>query len=373
MELVAVIVIMGIIAAVAMRSIGNTLETVRVDNTKREMEQLKFAISGNPSLYSNGMRSDFGYVGDVGSLPSTLTNLVTDPGYSTWDGPYVSSDFSEAGDEYKRDAWGALYTYNNISIQSNGGGGGTMTRPICSTTSELTSNSVSGSVTDAAGNPPGDSSSAVSVILTFPDGSGGTTDSSITVSPGGSFSFSNSIPIGNHMIKSVYSATNDTVTAYVSVMPNGESFASLRLPGAQFAASGGGGGGSGSVLEYVAGSAKTTGGQNDNVEFDSYNGSPGTITIPWIIATYTHSPTAFIEKVKWNNSTEFDSDSPRAASGDIITFSSAQAIAASATETIKLQDFRDAQSGGASNVDMTTTDFTITFSDGSVITFNSGS
>ncbi len=236
MELIAVIVIMGIIAAVAMRSIGSTLDTARVENTKREMEQLNFAISGNPDLFSNGMRTDFGYVGDVGSLPSSLTDLVVDPGYSTWNGPYISSDFDEAGDEYKRDAWGDLYTYNSTSIQSNGGGGGTLTRSICSAVSELTSNSVLGSITDAAGNPPGDSSSAVSVILSFPNGAGGITDSSITVSSGGAFSFTNCVPIGNHMIRSVYSVTNDTVTTYVSVMPNGESFVSMRFPGALWSA-----------------------------------------------------------------------------------------------------------------------------------------
>lgn len=372
MELVAVIVIMGIIAAVAMRSIGSTLETVRVDNTKREMEQLNFAIAGNPSLYSNGMRSDFGYVGDVGSLPSTLTNLVTDPGYSTWDGPYVSSDFSEAGDEYKRDAWGALYTYNNISIQSNGGGGGTMTRPICSSISELTSNSVSGSITDAAGNPPGDSSSAVSVIITFPDGSGGITNSSITVSPGGSFSFSNSIPIGNHMIRAVYSATNDTVTTYVSVMPNGESFASMRFPGAIWAASGGGGGGGSGVIEYVTGSASCPGAQNDEVQFNIRNNGSTSISVSWLVVTYSHSPTSYFQKVRWGGDQMYNSPNPRAASADMISFGSSKSIGASSTETINIDMFKDSQSGGGSSVDMSSTDFTITFSDGSVITFNSG-
>jgi len=373
MELIAVIVILGIVASVAMRTIDKSLDNARFDNTRIEMDQLVYAISGNPDLFANGMRTDFGYVGDVGAMPASLNDLVTDPGYSTWDGPYVSSDFAQVADDYKRDAWGELYTFNTTNIESSGGSGGTLTRTVCSSAAYLTQNSVLGSITDAAGNPPGDSSSRVSVILQFPNGVGGLKDSSVTVSSGGAFSFTSAVPIGNHMITAVYSATDDTVCAYISVLPGGESYASLRFPGALWAASsGGGGGGSSGSLIYVAGSANVTGGQNDNVEFNIQNSGSSDVTVTWIVLTYTHSPTAYVERVKWGNSTVFNSSNPRGASGDTLTFSSSKTISASATQTIKLQRFRDSQSGGASNVDMSSTDFSVTFSDGSVVTFNSG-
>ena len=172
------------------------------------------------------------------------------------------------------------------------------------------------------------------------------------------------------MIRSVYSATSDTVTAYVSVMPNSESFASMRFPGALWAASGGGGGSGG--LEYVTGSASCPGAQNDEVQFNIRNSGSTSISVSWLVATYSHTPTSYFQKVWWGSDQVFNSPNPRAASGDMISFNSNKSIGASSTETIRLEMFRDSQSGGGSSVDMTNTDFTITFSDGSVITFNSG-
>lgn len=373
MELIAVIVILGIVASVAMRTIDKSLDNARFDNTRLEMDQLVYAISGNPELFSNGVRTDFGYVGDVGAMPSSLDNLVTDPGYSTWSGPYVSSDFTQVADDYKRDAWGDLYTYNFTNIESSGGGGGTLTRTVCSSVSDMTQNSVLGTVTDAAGNPPGDSSSNVSVILEFPNGAGGVTDSAVEVSSGGGFEYSNSIPIGNHRITAVYSPTNDTVYTYVSVLPGGDSYASLRFPGAIWAASdGGSGGGSSGNLIYVSGSAVLAGGQNDDVEFDIENTGSSNLTLTWLIATYSHSPAAYFERTRWGTSIVFDSSNPKAASADTVMFSFGQTLAAGSTETIRLQFFKDTQASGGTYVDMSSTDFTVTFSDGSVITFNSG-
>ncbi|MBU1318420.1 MAG: prepilin-type N-terminal cleavage/methylation domain-containing protein [candidate division Zixibacteria bacterium] len=373
MELIAVIVILGIVASVAMRTIDKSLDNARFDNTRIEMDQLVYAISGNPDLFANGMRTDFGYVGDVGAMPSSLNDLVTDPGYSTWDGPYVSSDFAQAADDYKRDAWGELYTYNVTNIESSGGSGGTLTRSVCSSVADLTQNSVLGSITDAAGNPPGDSSTQLSVILQFPDGAGALKDSIVSVSSGGAFSYSNSIPIGNHKITAVYLPTNDTVYTYISVLPSGESYASLRFPGALWAASsGGGGGGPSGNITYVSGSANVDGGSNRNVNFQITNGGSSQLTITWLIATYTHSPTPYYERVRWGGSTVFDSSSPRAASADTVTFSSPKTINVGATQTVQLQRFRDSQTGGGSWVNMANIDFTVEFSDGSVVTFNSG-
>ncbi|MCK4858603.1 MAG: prepilin-type N-terminal cleavage/methylation domain-containing protein [candidate division Zixibacteria bacterium] len=371
-EIVVVIVIMGIIATVALRSIDKTLETTKTENTKREMEQLTYAIAGNPNLYTNGMRTDFGYVGDIGAMPPNLDALVTNPGsYSTWKGPYMSNSFSESSTDYKLDAWGKAYSYSGVTIQSTGGSN-TLTKLIAPTVADLTANTVTGSVTDAGGNPPGDSASLVTVILSFPNGVGGVTDSSVSISASGAFTYTDAIPVGNHKIQAVYSSTNDTVISYVSIMPGGTTHANLRLPGAPWAESGGGGGGGGSDLEFVTGSASCPGGGNNNVEFDIYNGSSSTITLTWLIATYSHTPTAYYRKVKCDGSVVFDSSNPRAASGDTASFTPSQLIWASEVKTIKLEDFNDTQSGVGAPVDMTNTDFTVEFSDGSTITFNSG-
>ena len=66
----------------------------RTETTIARMDMLARAIAGDPNLISGGVRSDFGYVGDVGALPSNLDQLVTNPGYSTWGGPYVRDEYS---------------------------------------------------------------------------------------------------------------------------------------------------------------------------------------------------------------------------------------------------------------------------------------
>ncbi len=106
-EVVLIIVIMGIMATVAMKTLEPAMDQSRIDATLREMEKLSEAIIGDKNLISGGSRSDFGYVGDVGALPPDLDALVSNPGgYSTWNGPYIISDFLENASDYKEDAWG---------------------------------------------------------------------------------------------------------------------------------------------------------------------------------------------------------------------------------------------------------------------------
>jgi prepilin-type N-terminal cleavage/methylation domain-containing protein len=372
MEIIVVILIMGIIAAVAMRSIDNTLENTKVENTRNEMQQLVYAVAGNPALFANGMRTDFGYVGDVGAMPSDLDALVNDPGLSTWSGPYLSNSFVESADDFKRDAWGNDYTLASASIQSSGGGDGTLTKTIASSVSDLTSNSVVGGVTDGAGNPPGDSASLVSVTLHFPNGVGGFADSASSVSSSGTFSFSNMIPIGNHQISAIYASTGDSATAFVSVLPGGTAYVNLRFPGALWVVSSGGGPTS-ADLEYVPGSAYCSGGSHNDVAFEIVNNGSASKTITSLTATYSHAPTAYFERIRCAGGSVFFSSSPRAASGDNCTFNSPKQINPSETLEIRLEGFIDMQSGSGSNVDMRNTDITVTFSDGSVVTFNTGS
>ena len=89
-EVVIVILIAGIIASVALRSAVTISDTARTEETKQELESLAIAIIGNTKLENNGVRSDFGYVGDVGAMPPNLDALKSNPGsYSTWKGPYI--------------------------------------------------------------------------------------------------------------------------------------------------------------------------------------------------------------------------------------------------------------------------------------------
>ncbi len=365
-EVVMVIIIMGILTAVAVRSLSGSIESSRVEETRLELDQLANAIVGNAELRSNGLRTDFGYVGDIGALPASLDDLVSSPGYATWRGPYIQSDFSNYGDDYKRDAWGALYQFGGTTIQSVGGTE-TLTRIVAPSSSALVSNSVTGTITDGVGNPPGDSAAMVSVTISFPNGSGGTKDSTVAPSRSGRFSFNNCLPIGNHSLRAVYSSSDDTVEAVASVLPNSSVPVNLRFPGALWAAtvSVGGGGGSGSV-ELAPGTVQVYGNQNQHVRFSVSNFGSALVMISSITATY--SKTAYFRYVDWDGSNVFNSRNPRAGSGEIANFNNSKILASGATLQVRLRDFRLTPTGG-SRVDMHGTDFTIEFSDGSSITF----
>lgn len=229
-EMVLVMVILGILATVGMTSLKISTNQGRFDATAEEMEKLTRAIIGDARLVSGGIRTDFGYVGDVGALPSNLDALVTNPGgYSTWNGPYIHCDFSENAEDYKRDAWNELYTYSGgVNIVSSGGGN-TVTKKLANSASVLTSNTIKGIIRDSELSPPGDSASNVTVIVQYPDGSGSMTSSSTSPSSSGEFSFSNSIPIGIHSLQAVINT--DTVSKYVAVYPGKTVHTELRFAG----------------------------------------------------------------------------------------------------------------------------------------------
>jgi len=366
-----VIIIMGIIASVAMKSLGSGLRSSRIEETKTELRTLASAIAGNPELYSNGVRTDFGYIGDVGSLPANLDALVTNPGYGTWNGPYIKSDFLSYADDFKKDAWGGAYAYSGgNTITSYGGSQDTMEYVLTSATSDYSSNSVLGNIYDAGGNPPGDSASNVTITLRYPNGAGGYKDSTLNPNSSGYFNFASTVPIGNQTLTAIYASTNDTVISFVSVPPKSDVITNLRFPGSLWASAGGGGGGGGgsATIEYKTGSAAATGGGKKDIEFEIINDSDDGINVTWMKVTY--SVTAYYKKIKWDDDTVFDNDNPRAASGQSVGFSSSKTLPPHTSGLkIKIQGFKSQATGG-SNVNMENRDITVEFSDGSVITFN---
>ncbi|MFQ5606678.1 MAG: hypothetical protein ACE5GA_01930, partial [Candidatus Zixiibacteriota bacterium] len=183
------------------------------------MERLSDAIVGDPDLISGGVRTDYGYVGDVGALPASLDNLVTNPGgYSTWDGPYVRDNFNENANDFKTDPWNTNYVYTGgLTIQSTGSGSN-ITRQFANSNGDLLSNTVRGVILDRDGAPPGAESANIAVTVTHPDGAGGLTTTTVTPNSSGSFTISG-IPMGNQSIRSVYSTQNDTAETFISVAP----------------------------------------------------------------------------------------------------------------------------------------------------------
>ena len=228
-EMVLVIVIGGILATVVLRGVGKVSEAAKVERTKQELQALDWAIVGNPQLQNNGARSDFGYVGDIGAMPPNLDALVSNPGYATWRGPYVHSEFASLADDYQRDAWGAPYKYRGVEIVSTGSGS-EIVRRMGNSVSDFTLNSVSGMITDNENRPPGvDNRDSIVVRLAHPDGAGATVVRVTRPDAGGYFSI-DSVPVGNHDLQILYLPGGDTLSRFLSVLPHSDGYSVNRLP-----------------------------------------------------------------------------------------------------------------------------------------------
>ncbi|UCC44859.1 MAG: prepilin-type N-terminal cleavage/methylation domain-containing protein [Candidatus Zixiibacteriota bacterium] len=127
-ELVMIIVVLGILAAVAIPKFTDVSESSKITATKKEMLTLKTALAGNPDAVAGGKYVDRGFEGDVGFVPSLLQDLVAKPdsvsAYNKltslgWNGPYIDSTEGN----YLKDAWGTDYVYqpSNRRIISVGG------------------------------------------------------------------------------------------------------------------------------------------------------------------------------------------------------------------------------------------------------------
>lgn len=303
-EVVIVLVITAILVTVALRSGILISQTGKTEQTKQAMHDLEYAIIGNPSLQNNGMRSDFGYVGDVGSLPPNLDALASNPSaYSTWKGPYVRSRFTQASDGYKRDAWGALYAYTGGVTITSTGSGGNIVLTLGNSTDELLSNRITGSICDCDGTPPGTVyRDSITLVLTVPDGSGGTSTRVTTLDPGGHFAFE-SVPIGNQLLRAVYLPTEDTIAAFISVTPASAVSNELRFPMNLW----GPGASSGSGISPVANSDTVSGGSCNDIWFWIVNTTSSPITITSINISWP-SPTAYYARIKLSGIEVFDKD-----------------------------------------------------------------
>jgi general secretion pathway protein G len=230
MEMVVVIVIIGIISAMAVNQFGTMTETSRIEDTKNEMDDLALAVIGNPALQNNGIRTDCGYVGDVGSMPPNLDALLSNPGgYATWNGPYIKNSFEQDIDDYKKDAWQVDYIYTGGTSITSTGSGGSIARNLAGSIDDLLYNSISGNVLDLNGTPPGTAfNDSVLIRLTFPDGGGNMTTLTRNPDPGGYFIF-DSIPIGNQNIELIYIPDSDTLRQIASVLPSSSSYNHYNL------------------------------------------------------------------------------------------------------------------------------------------------
>jgi general secretion pathway protein G len=114
LELVVVIAVIGILVAAVTPAVVQRVMDGRIDETRVEVRSLSEGMVGKPG------ESSFGFVGDLGRLPTSFSELAQQgglPAFTTsttrgvgmgWRGPYVNIGTSAA--DYLTDAFGRAYT-----------------------------------------------------------------------------------------------------------------------------------------------------------------------------------------------------------------------------------------------------------------------
>lgn len=376
--LIEIIVCLAIFAALAgiIAPLWSQRVTVqREEETLDKLAMIKTAIVGDPQIVADGTRGSFGYLGDMGVLPSAIEDLYikgTQPSFSFdsnlkigagWNGPYLDPEIIEYIGSLKEDAFGNDYDYTIIPFDNSTVGATVVTRirspgrdSILDTGDDLslevfgaeTKSMLAAYIEDASGNKI----NGAGVTMNYPD-DGSLTTLTVLTDINGLFIF-NDIPYG---IRSI------SVDA---------------------------------GLVYVPGSARTI--SFNNIEFSVSNFAASDVTITSITPVYTSSPQAYYKTLKLDGETLRDSEDPRAGSGDTVTDFGTKTIPGTgslsdaivttiqspvtevgkislgnitggSTKLIEMKVFMDEETGSANPVNMSGVSFTVTFSDGSVINF----
>ncbi len=146
-HLIMILVAMGMAAAAAMRYSTITIEKKRVVKTQKEMDKILKAIYGNPEIVP---QTNFGYVGDMGTLPTSISQLYTNQG-GNWSGPYILLSFNEDANEYLNDEWGTAYSFvtaGGVRKIISSGGVDSLSLDFFVAPNRLTQNTIKGKVKD---------------------------------------------------------------------------------------------------------------------------------------------------------------------------------------------------------------------------------
>jgi prepilin-type N-terminal cleavage/methylation domain-containing protein len=244
LELLIVIMIMGLLAAAALKAYDTSLQSGRFQATRRTLSEITAAIVGNPDLVTHGTRADFGYVGDLGRVPEKLQDLVNMPaGIDTglWRGPYLVNRIAENPKGFETDGWGDSLLYDNekLTISSQRGVSylqpdSWITRTLARNQNDLYRNTVQGLVLDAKGNPPAPVDTPfLRVSLAYAANFHWLSDTAFPIT-NGNFEFTQRVPIGNHTLSVRYidMAMGETtlVEKTATVTPGGKNWVEVHLP-----------------------------------------------------------------------------------------------------------------------------------------------
>ena len=227
-ELIMVIMLVSVLAVVAVDVISDTLNEARFEETVAKMTAIQTAMIGDATLIESGARTSFGFLGDIGAIPTAaqgISSLVSQPAPALpayamnatsrfglgWNGPYLSAMNSST--DYTKDAWGTAFVYSPTAspptLVSYGadravGGTGLNQDITVNLPAEMRTATVNGFICSAGGPV----TSASSVTLYYPDGSGALTTNTQALAAGvkGQFTYA-SVPLGVRSISVTVGAT----------------------------------------------------------------------------------------------------------------------------------------------------------------------
>ena len=315
-EVIIILAVLAVLVALLVPSSVQVLTGARRDTTLDEMENLQIAMIGDRDLKTSGVRSSFGYIGDMGNLPATLDDLLTQgaqPAYAFnsslgvgagWRGPYITLGPGTSAASHKQDAFGNDYTYDGtdyvngqgqtvdaklVTLGADGVAGGSGNDE--DVTLETLRSETTATVNGYAFAPDASPLDGATVTTNYP-ANGALTSATTTTDSAGFYQFTN-IPFG---IRSV------------SFNPR---------------------------LLLVPGSVRT-GTSTNIVEFRVANFSTGAITVRTFVATFTPVGGAgFLRNdIEWNSTIVWScSGGNPMGSGETVTFSADQTTAADANPT----------------------------------------
>ena len=213
-EVLMVLALMGIIGAVTIGLLSSSVDETRFNETSAKLKHIRDAMIGDVHIQETNTRTSFGFLGDVGAIPTTLqgiAGLVTNPSLPAfavdqtvrfgigWNGPYL---IGAPNADFTTDAWGRTIVYSPAavpptltSLGADGAVGGTGLNEDITVTlpTELTTATLSGFVCQSKG----PFLNSAQVELNYPNGSAVLTQSEVIVAPAdkGYFSFA-AIPFG---------------------------------------------------------------------------------------------------------------------------------------------------------------------------------
>ena len=382
--------ILAILSAFIIPSAYQQVSAARKIKSTAQLDAIKKILIGDPSLVSNGERTSFGYLGDWGSLPESLDALITPqtPAWqfnatqkagAGWHGPYTNSTL----DELKYNPWGDLYVYSNTDYVNEKGA------------------LVDAVITDyGEDRVPSSDDKKVEILKTE-------TTSNIH----GQVRYSDNT-LAQRIQVTIYYPVDGSITELTTYTDLNGCYEFQNIPfGSRtiFYEMGGSSGG----LFYVVNSATAKDGV-DNLTFNISNCLTTDIIVTWLKTEYPL--TAYYEEVVFNGESvwKWTGNNTRTASGVIVSFDTSMSVpgqhtsnigphgtvyftsvysiiassevyihdtipaewktggSAAGVATVELLRFKDKQSGGSGSakpVAMVGTEFTCTFSDGSVATF----